>query len=581
MADRPHNPRRWLFVGGLEALATIAIASVFYIHSFLERVEYARRPGWFTDDVRIGIWPFFRYSEPSAWTGDYLGDYALAIKPSLFRGLYTVAGYLDAADALSRGLPILFQVGCAVVAALVARQLAGSGGPAASVFTATTIFGSSYVFERLAGGLARSFAFPVIAVGLYALVSGRVVLLAVTVVLASGLYPPVGVVLGLTLAGWLLLTGPDNRGSAGQWSAARRWAVVAVTAAASLAVVFPTMSAVSAYGAPIGEASFGQFPEALRGLSRGDRPPWSSFGPLLFSSIHRVIEVKTPWWSTPREVLGELVFLDATIAFVVAMSMVRARHDGRMRRVGLFVVAALLAHMVGRVLHPAFYVPTRSIHYPLTFCFLVLLAVAAADAGRLLVARWGGPRLGLAAAAVCCGVSFSVVSGRGVGHAGYAVQLSDAELEPYRAVARLPAASTVAGWPDDTMSNVPYLARRRCLMTGEMMLPFHEGYVHEIRRRLEDVFRAYLAHDPAPLRVLRDRYSVTHMLVERRHYTTPNVGYIPPVGRLLPSIVRDAREAGGYLLPRHFESAAVYADQRVVLLDLERILADTSSVAGR
>ena len=64
-------------------------------------------------------------------------------------------------------------------------------------------------------------------------------------------------------------------------------------------------------------------------------------------------------------------------------------------------------------------------------------------------------------------------------------------------------------------------------MTRETHMPFHRRYAELTRERMRALIAAYFASDPAPLRTLHQRYGVTHLLVDRRHFAFPPPYFAP------------------------------------------------------
>jgi hypothetical protein len=81
-----------------------------------------------------------------------------------------------------------------------------------------------------------------------------------------------------------------------------------------------------------------------------------------------------------------------------------------------------------------------------------------------------------------------------------------------------------------------------------------------MRARMRALIAAYYASDPEPLRALRQRHRVTHLIVDRRHFDEP-----PP-----------------YFAPFDTEARAAFAAGRAKGFELERALArgETSEVGG-
>ena len=126
------------------------------------------------------------------------------------------------------------------------------------------------------------------------------------------------------------------------------------------------------------------------------------------------------------------------------------------------------------------------------------------------------------------------------------------------------------------IDNVPYLLRRRVLVSFETHQPQYAGYVLSMRRRAQALFAAYFATTPEPILELRDRHGVTHLLIDYRALERPP-RYFAPFDDDVERAVAAARGRGFEVL-RQAATAAVHRDSRYLLLDLSRIEATARPV---
>lgn len=543
-------------------------------------IGYARNAAkhlWFHDDVRVLLWPFFRFAEPRAFEDDFLGDYALALVPTLYRAGMTVAGWLGAVEATSKVLPLLLLLVTAAGSAAAARRL---GGPVAGLLAFAMALGTALFLHRMTGGIPRSFAYPLVAVALWLLARGSLRLLGLLVVVASGLYPTMGVIAGFALALAALGLVRDDRGDLRETPALRRVGFVGGVALGSAVMLAPLILSSSRYGDRISPSETDRFPEAGPGgiHGRADLPPFGSFADQASETLVTLwFERAAPLFPALRDALGP-GWLFALLLIPVGIGwLVRAATDPASRRALTSLVGTYGAFQLAKFAFPYLYAPTRVTLYALPVLVIVGLAVTAADLGRLFrrvtirrVPKQPSTGRAVSAQVAVAVGTFAVAGGVNDPAAGFVFRVPPDQARVYEVVGRLPPDTLVAGWPDDPMSNLPYLARRRAWVTGELAVGFHEGFVLAFRERLRVLFRAYLSADPEELANLRDRHGVTHLLVERRHLRRFPPGYRPPVGREIPGIV--AKNGGRPPAIRTVaDEAAIYRDSRYILLDLDRV----------
>jgi len=100
-------------------------------------------------------------------------------------------------------------------------------------------------------------------------------------------------------------------------------------------------------------------------------------------------------------------------------------------------------------------------------------------------------------------------------------------------------------------------------------MPFHRQYAELMRDRMSALIAAYFASDPEPIRTLRRRHGVTHLIVDRRHFDAAPL-YFAPFGM-------EARTMFALAKPKGFELGRVVARGGAIetggllLVDLSRI----------
>jgi hypothetical protein len=535
-----------------------------FLPALIEHAKNSMDPLQFNDDARIVIWPFFRYSNPGAFPNDYLGDYVMATHiPLVYRAIFTGGSWLWDAEPLSKLLPYLLLPVVIAAVAVVGHAFAGKIG----AWTATALaLGTDVYLERMGGGLPRAFAHPAVAVGLMAIVFGKVRLAAIMVVVGAAFYPSAGLVLGIGFAAYLLAM---ERGRL-----KRRLAILGVTAAACALLQLPLALGQRPY-APVAEPSdWSRYPEAGPGGTSSllDLPPYRS----LFEDIDSISRRAffgsgEPWVRSLRRTVdrGKNSAL-WVIAILIALGWLRlAMDDVRARRLLAFAAGIAIGHTIGRVAAPYAYVPNRYVQYGMPPVLAVM--VPGAFVGLLSYVRALRSRGSIRDALMvgACVVFMLFFGGRGSTNAGLSVRVPPDLAEIYAAIRALPEGVTIAGWPDDPMSNVPYVARRKVYMTGELHQPHHLGFLDEVRRRLRPFFEAYFARTPEPLIKLRDELGVTHLLVDLDQFRGKPPTYMPPMGAWIQEIVR--RDAGQPYLLAQPGPAVVHRRGRWVLYDLEQV----------
>jgi hypothetical protein len=527
----------------------------------------AFEPLSFADDVRVLIFPLFRLEDPALFPGDPIVDYYLASLPLAYRALYEILVPIAGVIAVERALPF---VELAVSLYFVGRASHELGGRAAAFGAIGLTLGSSYFSARMAGGLPRGFALPLLAAGSYFLVSGKARALAVTTVLSAGFYPVASVLSGLSLAALLLIPKLD-RGDARAWSWKRRLLVLGATASGVALLALPTLVAMRDYGPSITPALFSAYPEAgeLGRFDPADRPPFPWFPAASFPYLKLGVVGSGPPLLALTDLRAHATLLLAVLVPLALLGVaVAAWKDVRARRLGVAFGALVLGHGLALLVSPRLFLPERYVAYAVP-----LLAVISLPSALSLLAERVSRRLpalvALALPFAANAVLLLVISARGVAGAGVTVRVPEWEAAFYAAVGALPKTALVAGFPGGAIDNVPYLSRRSAFVTRETHMPFHTRFTQTLRERTRALVKGYFAASRDELVAFRDRSRVTHLLVERHHLRAPPP-YFAPFGPEVNAAFSRGKVAG-FEVERVLERTRVAESGGLVLLDLSKL----------
>ncbi|MBM4156499.1 MAG: hypothetical protein FJ221_15945 [Lentisphaerae bacterium] len=554
--------RRRLLLG--IALAAGSLAAMFG-PSFADHVRLACDPFRFNDDARHWLLPALRDEAPDWRDGDALVDYRRAMTPPGQALVLRLGSRLMGIAAFSKALPL---VQYAVLLACLAWCAARLGGPVCA-WAAAALGLSSHVFlYQMAGGTARSWAFPLAGAAAVALLRGSAPALAALTVLGALLYPPSIVVLGLSLA--LALYGAPMR-------PARKAALLALTAAACAALQVPAL--LHAPGRLLGPADVAAYPEVGPGGRYGhdDRPPFLNTAAAVADAFGRSLQGGEPAWIPPlrRSIEAGSSFGRPAPALIAAVAVfgalagwgtiLLARRDPAARRLLILFAASAIAYEAARHCAPLLYFPQRHLIHTIPVLAVLLVPVGI----REIVRDRAGAR---APALVVAGtlLVLATLGGRGGGANGLTVD-ARADRALHAAVAALPSQALLAGWPDGVLDDIPWLDRRAVLLNRECHEAIHKDYADEMRRCMAAVIGAYFATSPDPLRTLRERWGVTHLLVDLAHYGPEPPPYFVPFRDDVRAAHAAMRERGSEV-QRRMAPATLAQDGTRVLLDLSRLL---------
>ena len=506
VAKHVHRHRRLI-----TALAAGLVLALLFAPTLVGHARLASDRFTFADDVRVLVYPQFRNEDAALFPQDPAVTYYLESLPDGYALLYRALSPLVGVVGASKGLPYVLFAATLACLALAAWRL---GGGAAAFGSLALALGSSYLLGRMAGGLPRGFAAPLLAAGTFALVQGRVRALAVLAVVAAGFYPAAALTLGVTLALLLVMPGA-MRGAAEVWSLRRRLVSVGVTAVVAALVLLPSALRLRAWGPAIGPDLIAAYPEAGPDGRFGpdDRPPFPALPAAALPPMRAALVGDGAPIAAACDARAQATWLAPCVAVLGLLGCAwLARRRVEARRFFLLLLAVSLCHTAALLVEPRLFLPERYVAYAVP---VIVLVAVPATFGALAGARraWIRALPWLANALVVL-----VLGARGVTWSGLTVHIPENERPLFARIAALPRDAVIAAFPSETSDSIPYLARRSVYLARETHMPFHTRYTELMRARARTLFAAYFTSDARVLRQFRDHEHVTHVLIDRRHF---------------------------------------------------------------
>jgi hypothetical protein len=354
--------------------------------------------------------------------------------------------------------------------------------------------------------------------------------------------------------------------------------LLAATAGLGAALLLPQMLVSKTYGPALRPADETAYPE-IGPEGRYEAPSRAPF-PNVFTALHtqasRALRgagdpllKRIPGFSY-RDSKAAIVLGWLLLAVTVVGTALRVSRSVELRRLLALLAGAVIGYVAAVLLAPNLFLPSRHVSYPIPVLMMFLLPLAGAELGervaRLLRREppaWASVA-GLAAATLLC---FVTLGGRGSARLGLQDEQAVAPLAEF--VSTLPSDSLVAGWPDDTMDDLPYFSGRPAFLNYECHQVYHRGFTDEMRMRFAAVSTAYLAREPGPLFELRDKQHVTHLVVDRR-YLKEAPRYFAPF-RASVAALWSAGDPSSLEVVRQLPTASVFQSERYAVLDLSRL----------
>ena len=171
-------------------------------------------------------------------------------------------------------------------------------------------------------------------------------------------------------------------------------------------------------------------------------------------------------------------------------------------------LASLLLYFLARLFLLRLFVPDRYLIYTLNLFYCLALAWCWGTALKI----WRWPQT-VAVLVLILAAGVGAWRLNNVGLYDFSVY-----RPAYAALARTPKDALMAGHPN-LMDNLMTFGQRRALVTFELAQPWSVGYWQQLKPRLEDLFTAYYAADPEMVRAFAEKYQVSFLVVDDRHFT--------------------------------------------------------------
>ena len=466
------------------------------------------------DDVRQQIFWMQQWSDQGLYPDDWLTDYAQRYVPLGVKALYRLADLVIHPLAFSKVLTAALFVSLGLCFHRLGEAMGGRqlGRAALIVF-----WFSPFFLHNMSGGLARSFAGPLLALFLLGWVKNSARIVGLAIVLQSLFIPYICVLSVAALAMvWLLWKcGKSHPPPLPQ--RATHFAIIGLVTALVLFYNFQLQG--SGYGPMTTAADMAGHAE----YSAQGRFPVFPAPSLLFEIFVRPFDrfaVLLPENALPR--ILSLLLLGSTILFYARRADWGAFN--RHRRPFLALVAASLAlYVLARIFVARLFIPSRYLEYTTAICYTLAFALCLASAldrlGSLRPSAWAW--LVLVATALLAGLGLKNVSLYDYG----------ADFPLYEAVQQLPKDVLLAGHPF-LMDNVLTFGRRKVFLSYELVHPWSKGLWAKQSPRLEHLFQAYYAKDSATVLDFCRTYAIDFLVVDDRHFETEFIDNTPQTGLL-------------------------------------------------
>ena len=495
-------------------------------------------------DARALALAAYRFHGGTLFARDLGIDAAAKYGTPLWSAIYWLGTLLTDPVMVSKLLPF------ALLAVVVWQGYAlgrSMGGPLTGALCVLTLVHCTFVWNRLVGGHARGFGFPLTIALLRYAIEGREHRALLVLVLQGLAYPS-----SLLCAGPAYVISRRDRAS-----------VLRAIAATTIGVA---CAGVALWHDPKlgGAPTYAQAAGLRQMQALGAQPyyPLPPFLVMLRGLLPQPFRADGGWWQG-------FSFAPWVLLAVFGVCMLVHARDRMWQRGGAAILLALpitgiAAGVVAHVLAYRLYLPDRMVQqawYPAALLGLPLAVLAVAKV------RMEARRLVLVAIAYA--VLLFAVGGDGLVAVDNLTPVHRYDSPAIRFVGTLPERVLVATHPERS-TYVQLFAKRSVLFSAALNVPFLYEYALELDRRMEAFYRAYYAVTPPDVVALRTRYGVDYLIVDKRDFgpdALKRSRYFEPWGSLNAQLLSRV-DASTLALAHPPASAVVFETAEQSVIDL-------------
>lgn len=508
---------------GIDPILVLSLSCIIFIAAHFEALT---NPFVINDDIRQQIYWMQQWQDKALYPGFWLGDYSRHYVPWGVQGIYRLASLFQNPIGFSKVLSGLLFVLASFAFFRIGRVLKDR-------LTAWTVLASFWLMPfflfRMSGGLARGFAFPLLALFLFFWLSGRGWSMG-WVLLCMALTIPYIFILSFTavMVGRLKDAVMNQKGLTTPYpTKIGHWVLVGI----GIVALFWWRQQYMASG----------FGPLVTAEDMAGNPEFGLHGryPILPVPHFLWDLVVAPWqWIGPYRETGSMWagILGALIVLGIALWGARRFEwkmlSGKWQPFLYLSISSLLFYVLARILLLKLFIPSRYLIYTVSLFYCVWLGLC--FRGLL------GPNLRSLTAKVLLASVVGLSIGRlyGVGVYDYS------QYAPlYTVLNRTPKSSLIAGHPF-LMDNILTFGRRNVFASFELAHPWSKGLWRKLRPRLVDLFDAYYAEDSGTVMKFCGKYGIDFLVVDNRHFKREflkNHPFFEPFGRRIEETAGNRR----------------------------------------
>ncbi len=488
---------------------TQAIVAVFYIALalgiFITAYDHQvlSNPYLVNDDDLPQIFYFYKVDHKSFAKITPIAKYYLDLLPLGYKYLYKMAVSLGFDPiCFSKLLTAFLFLTTLFTAFVLGYRLANLNG---AIFLFTATFICEGFFERMAGGLARAFGYPLAFLFIYGVFGQNIWCVVMALIGTVLFYPPLTPFMALYTS--LIFFWPHrfNFFPLSKWSLCKRLLCLTLLGFVCFITLLPPLLRSRHWGPMLSTKKMQQLPEMQTGgrYDPPDRTPSPSIFQALDIARYRVFRI----FNRPHG-KGQIFLTDryGCLFLLLCLWPYFVCPSSSLTSLTALWSLLIILYEASAWFYPRLYIPTRFVLYLMPIFVLVGITLGFKQIGKKIKRGQNLVALGVFGLISILGLLYAP-SGR----SGFDYDFRQlASL--YQVIQKLPDDAVIAGWPDPVLDAVPLFGHRPILTGYETYQLFHRRYLNMMRERMVANLQILFADDPKTFTHLIQKYHIKYVL---------------------------------------------------------------------
>jgi len=490
--------------------AILVLTYIFLALGIFAKAYYYQvlsNPYLVNDDDLQQLFCFYKLDRKSFAEASPVARYYLDLLPLGYKSIYKIAIHLGLDPIyFSKLLTAFLFLVTSIIALLLGYKLANWNG---AIFMFTAVFICEGFFERMAGGLARSFGYPMAFLFIYGVFAQDARWIIIALIGSALFYPPLTFFMALYTGLMFLFPHWLEVFPLSKWNFFRRFVCLILVGFICLICLTPPLLGSIRWGPMHTPRQMQQMPEMQTDgrYDFSDRTPSPSIFQSLDIARYKVFRI----FNRPHA-KGQIFLTDryGGIFLLSCLLPYFACPLTSLTSLTTLWMLLIILYEIGAWFYPRLYIPSRFVLFFMPILTLVGITLGFKQIAKRINPNWYLGPLGLLIAIL--GLLYAPSGGSGFN------DNFKAFAPLYQKIQKLPEDTVIAGWPDPVLDAVPLFGHRPILAGYEIYQLFHYRYLDMMRKRMTANLQILFTDEPKTFSYFVQKYHVKYILFPEHIY---------------------------------------------------------------